>query len=117
MSINKDIIFSGMQPTGALHLGNYLGALKQWVELQNQHSAIFCIVDYHALTIKYNPREFPKRVLELAIDYLAAGLDPKKSIIFVHSQVPEHTELAWIFNTLTPLRDLGRMIHFKDKSR
>ena len=106
-----------MQPTGALHLGNYLGALKQWVDLQDKHPAIFCIVDYHAITIKYDPRDLPKKITELAIDYLAAGLDPDKSIIFVQSQVPEHTELAWIFNTLTPIGQLERMTQFKDKAK
>lgn len=117
MSTDKNIIFSGMQPTGALHLGNYLGALKQWVQLQNQHPSIFCIVDYHALTIKYDPRQLPKKITELAIDYLAAGLDPEKSIIFVQSHVAEHTELAWIFNTLASLGELERMTQFKDKAK
>lgn len=105
-----------MQPTGALHLGNYLGALKQWVELQHTYKSIFCIVDYHALTIPYQPKELPKRITELALDYLSAGLNPEKSIIFVQSHVPEHTELAWIFNTITPIGELERMTQFKEKS-
>ena len=105
-----------MQPTGSLHLGNYLGALKQWVDLQNEHSCIFCIVDYHAMTIDYQPKEMPNQIKELALDWLSAGIDPKKSIIFVQSQVPEHTELAWIFNTITPLGELERMTQFKEKS-
>ena len=105
-----------MQPTGALHLGNYLGALKQWVELQEDNDCIFCIVDYHAMTIDYNPKEMDEHITNLALDYLAAGLDPEKSIIFVQSQVPEHTELAWIFNTVTPLGELERMTQFKEKS-
>jgi tryptophanyl-tRNA synthetase len=112
----KNLIFSGMQPTGALHLGNYLGALKQWVELQEQYDSIFCIVDYHAMTIDYNPNDIDERITELALDYLAAGLDPEKSIIFVQSQIPEHTELGWIFNTVTPLGELERMTQFKEKS-
>lgn len=112
----KNLIFSGMQPTGALHLGNYLGALKQWVELQNRHRSIFCIVDYHAMTIPYRPKEMPKKIIELALDFLSAGLDPAKSIIFVQSHVPEHTELAWIFNTVTPIGELYRMTQFKEKS-
>ncbi|MBU2575868.1 tryptophan--tRNA ligase [Patescibacteria group bacterium] len=112
----KNLIFSGMQPTGALHLGNYLGALKQWVDLQDEHNCIFCIVDYHAMTIDYNPKKMPERITELALDYLAAGLDPEKSIIFIQSHVPEHTELAWIFNTITPLGELERMTQFKEKS-
>lgn len=114
--MTKNIIFSGMQPTGALHLGNYLGALKQWVELQNKYQSIFCIVDYHAITIPYQPKELKKRIFELALDYLSAGLDPQKAIIFVQSHVPEHTELAWIFNSITPLGELERMTQFKDKS-
>src|SRR3989338_1288898 len=112
----KNIIFSGMQPTGALHLGNYLGALKQWVELQDKYPCIFCVVDYHAITIPYQPKEMEKRIAELALDFLAAGLDPDKSIIFVQSQVPQCTELAWIFNTITPLGELERMTQFKEKS-
>jgi len=105
-----------MQPTGSLHLGNYLGALKQWVDLQETHSCIFCIVDYHAMTIEYNARQMRERIVELALDWLSAGLDPSKSIIFIQSQVPEHTELAWIFNTITPLGELERMTQFKEKS-
>jgi len=112
----KNLIFSGMQPTGPLHLGNYLGALKQWVSLQDKEKCIFCIVDYHAMTIDYQPKEMRARVTELALDYIAAGLDPEKSVIFVQSHVPEHTELAWIFNTITPLGELERMTQFKQKS-
>lgn len=114
--MQKNLIFSGMQPTGALHLGNYLGALKQWVELQTRHQSIFCIVDYHAMTIPYRPKEMPKKIIELALDFLSAGLDPQKSIIFVQSHVPEHTELGWIFNTVTPIGELYRMTQFKEKS-
>lgn len=112
----KNIIFSGMQPTGALHLGNYLGALKQWVELQDKYPCIFCIVDYHAITIPYQPKELEKKIADLALDFLSAGLNPEKAIIFVQSHVPEHTELAWIFNTITPLGELERMTQFKEKS-
>ncbi|MBI4122392.1 MAG: tryptophan--tRNA ligase [Parcubacteria group bacterium] len=110
-------IFSGIQPTGALHLGNYLGAIKQWVELQHEYASLFCIVDYHALTVPYDPRKLPDRVGELALDLLSCGLDPKKATIFVQSHVQEHTELGWIFNTLTPLGELERMTQFKDKSQ
>lgn len=116
MFMQKNLIFSGMQPTGALHLGNYLGALKQWVELQNRYQSIFCIVDYHAMTIPYRPKDMPKKIIELALDFLSAGLDPAKSIIFVQSHVPEHTELAWIFNTITLIGELYRMTQFKEKS-
>lgn len=109
-------IFSGMQPTGALHIGNYLGALKNWVTLQNEHACIFGIMDYHAMTIPYDPKELPLRVKNLALDYLAAGVDPDASIIMIQSHVPEHAELAWIFNTITPLGELERMTQYKEKS-
>jgi tryptophanyl-tRNA synthetase len=112
----QKLIYSGIQPTGDLHLGNYLGALKQWVELQEQYDAMYPIVDYHALTIPYNPKELPERIQELALDMLASGLDPEKAIIFVQSHVPEHTELAWIFNTITPMGELERMTQYKEKS-
>jgi len=110
-------IFSGIQPTGFIHIGNYLGALKQWVKLQDQGEAIFCVVDLHALTIDQDPKKYPEQVLNLAIDYLAIGMDPQKSILFVQSQVQEHTELTWIFNTLTPIGELNRMTQYKDKSK
>lgn len=114
--MSKNIIFSGIQPTGQLHLGNYLGAVKQWAELQYQYSSIFCIVDYHAMTVPYAPKELSKKIVELALDLLAAGLNSDKSIVFVQSHVAEHTELAWIFNTITPLGELERMTQFKEKS-
>ena len=90
-------IFSGMHPSGQLHIGNYLGALKNWVELQKKHHCVFGIVDYHAITTPFNPKQICKRIFKkLVLDYLAAGIDPKKSIVIVQSQIPEHTELAWI---------------------
>lgn len=110
-------IFSGIQPTGTLHIGNYLGAIKQWVDLQKKASCIFSIVDLHAITIPYNPKEMQKNILSAAMDYLAAGLDPKKCIIFVQSQVKEHTELAWFLETLTPMGELERMTQFKEKAQ
>jgi len=110
-------IFSGMRPSGQLHLGNYLGALKNWVKLQNEYESIFCIVDYHAITTPFEPKEMRKNILELAKNYLTAGIDPKKSILFVQSQVPEVTELTWILNSITPLGELNRMTQFKDKSK
>jgi tryptophanyl-tRNA synthetase len=110
-------IFSGMRPSGQLHLGNYLGALKNWVKLQETYESIFCIVDYHAITTPFEPKEMKKNILELAKNYLAAGVDPKKSILFVQSDVPEHTELTWILNSLTPIGELNRMTQFKDKSK
>ncbi len=109
-------VFSGIQPTGAIHIGNYLGAIKQWIELQKENECIFCIVDLHALTISYDVKAIKASILEKAIAYLAAGVDPKKSIIFVQSHVKEHTELAWLLNTVTPIGDLFRMTQFKEKS-
>jgi len=113
----KKRIFSGMQPSGEAHLGNYLGALRRWVKMQDEHDCLWCIVDQHAITAGGDPREIPGHVLDLAISYLAVGLDPEKSIIFVQSDVPEHTELAWLFNAVTPIGDLERMTQFKDKSQ
>lgn len=109
-------VFSGMQPTGEAHLGNYLGALRQWVSLQDRADCIYCIVDYHAITIPYEPASLRERTFEMAVQFLAAGLDPDRCTIFVQSDVPEHTELAWIFNTVTPLGELERMTQFKDKA-
>jgi len=110
-------VFSGMRPSGQLHLGNYLGALKNWVELQNEYESFFCIVDYHAITTPFEPKEMKKNVLELAKNYLAAGVNPQKSILFVQSTVPEHTELTWILNSIAPVGELNRMTQFKDKSK
>jgi tryptophanyl-tRNA synthetase len=109
-------VFSGIQPSGELHIGNYLGAVKNWVALQHEHESIFCIVNYHAITIAYEPADLRRRTREMAIGLLAAGLDPAKCVLFVQSDVPEHTELAWIFNTITPLGELERQVQFKDKS-
>ena len=113
----KKRIFSGMQPSGEAHLGNYLGALRRWVGMQEEYDCLWCIVDQHAITAGGNPADLPGHVLELAISYLAVGLDPEKAIIFVQSDVPEHTELAWLFNAVTPIGDLERMTQFKDKSQ
>jgi tryptophanyl-tRNA synthetase len=110
-------IFSGIQPTGTIHIGNYLGALKQWVELQEKNECIFCIVDLHALTIPYDPKKLQELILEKAIAYIAAGIDPEKSIVFVQSEVKEHAELAWLLNTVTPEGDLKRMTQYKEKSK
>ncbi|MFZ5559844.1 MAG: tryptophan--tRNA ligase, partial [Patescibacteria group bacterium] len=110
-------IFSGMRPSGQLHIGNYLGALKNWVELQKKNFSIFGIVDYHAITTPFNPKHLQKDVYNLVLDYLAAGIDPKKSIIIIQSHIPEHTELAWILSTLTPLGELERMTQFKEKAK
>ncbi|MEK7189291.1 MAG: tryptophan--tRNA ligase, partial [Patescibacteria group bacterium] len=113
----KNLIFSGIQPTGALHLGNYLGAVKQWTKLQEEYASMFCIVDYHALTVEYDPKKLPDKISDLALDLLACGIDPEKATLFVQSQVPEHTELGWIFNTITPIAELERMTQYKDKSK
>ncbi len=109
-------VFSGMQPTGEAHLGNYLGALRQWVKLQDEAECIYSVVDYHAITLEYEPRDMPRRVFDLAVSFRAAGLDPDKCTIFVQSDVPEHTELTWIFNTVAAVGDLERMTQYKEKS-
>ncbi len=112
----KSRIFSGIQPSGNLHLGNYLGAIKNWVEMQNDYDSIFCIVDLHAITVPQKPDELNKRILEVAKIYLASGIDPQKSIIFIQSHIKEHTELAWLLNTITKIPELEKMTQFKDKS-
>lgn len=114
----KPIVFSGIQPTGNLHIGNYLGAVKNWVELQNsgKYDCYFCIVDYHSLTGNMSADTRRKQTIGVAAELLAAGIDPKKSTLFVQSHVPEHTELGWIFNTVTPIAELERMTQYKDKS-
>ena len=109
-------IFSGIQPSGELHIGNYLGAVKNWVELQRSYESFFCVVDYHAITVPYEPGELRTRRREMIVSLLAAGLDPALATVFVQSMVPEHTELAWIFNTVTPLGELERQTQFKDKA-
>ncbi|MDP3957189.1 MAG: tryptophan--tRNA ligase, partial [bacterium] len=109
-------LFSGIQPSGNLHLGNYLGAIQNWVKLQDEYEAIFCVVDLHAITVPQDPAELRKKTLEIARVYLAAGIDPKRSTLFVQSHVKEHTELAWILNTITKNGDLTKMTQFKDKS-
>jgi tryptophanyl-tRNA synthetase len=114
----KPILVSGVQPTGKLHIGNYLGALKNFVELQNSgdYQCYFFIADLHSMTESYEPSEKRKQVLNLTADFLAAGIDPKKSVIFLQSLIPAHSELAWILNTITPMGELERMTQYKDKS-
>src|SRR5688572_28986958 len=114
----KETIVSGIRATGKLHVGNYLGALKQFVDLQNAgtHECFFFIADLHALTTPFDPKEISENTLQVAAEYLAAGIDPDKSTFFLQSQVSEHAELGWIFNCLTPLGELQRMTQFKDKS-
>jgi tryptophanyl-tRNA synthetase len=109
-------VFSGMQPTGNLHLGNYLGALTRWVEMQNTHDCLYCIVDMHAITLWQDPAELRAAIRSVTAAYLAAGLDPKRSIIFNQSQVSEHAELAWVFSCVARLGWLNRMTQFKEKA-
>ena len=111
-------IFSGMQPTGGLHIGNYSGALQGWVRLltQGSYDGLFCIVDAHAVTIEYVVKQMPARIMDTAIAYIAAGLDPERCTIFVQSDVPAHMELAWYLGSVTPMGDLSRMTQFKEKS-
>ena len=113
---DKKVIFSGIQPSGSLTLGNYLGALRNFVDLQDEYNCLYCIVDLHAITVQQEPKELRKNTLDVLALYLAAGLDPEKSIIFIQSHVPQHTELGWCLNTITPLGQLQRMTQFKDKS-
>lgn len=112
----KRKIFSGIQPSGNLHIGNYLGAIKNWVKMQDQFDSIFCVVDLHAITVPQDPEELKKKTIEVAKIYLAAGIDPKKSAIFVQSHVSEHAELAWILNTIAKISEMERMTQFKDKA-
>lgn len=114
-------VFSGIQPSGVIHIGNYLGAIKQWVSLQNDPpagggEAIFCVVDLHAITVPQDPKELRKNILSTTALYIACGINPEKSAIFVQSSRPEHSELAWILNCNTNLGELSRMTQFKDKS-
>lgn len=112
----KKRLFSGVQPSGRLHLGNYLGAIKEWVALQDEHDTLFCVVDLHAITVPQDPEELKKKTLEAAKMYMALGVDVGKSHIFVQSSVSAHTELAWILGTVARMSDLDKMTQFKDKS-
>ncbi len=109
-------VFSGMQPTGNLHLGNYLGAMLNWIRLQDTHECIYCVVDMHAITVWQDPEELNRAIRDVTAAYLACGVDPKRSIIFNQSQVGEHAELAWIFNCVARLGWLDRMTQFKEKA-
>ena len=114
--MKKQRAFSGVQPSGKLHIGNYLGAIKQFVALQHEYDSYYCVVDEHAITVPQDPKDLRANTLAIATAYLAAGIDPNKSVIFVQSHVPAHTELGWLLNTMTPLGELERMTQFKDKS-
>lgn len=109
-------IFSGIQPSGELHIGNYLGAVKNWVALQREIESFICIVNYHAITIPYEPADLKRRTHEMAVSLLAAGIDPGVATLFVQSAVPEHAELQWLLNAITPLGELERQTQFKEKS-
>jgi tryptophanyl-tRNA synthetase len=109
-------VFSGMQPTNTLHLGNYLGALTRWVEMQSSHECIYCIVDMHAITVFQDPADLKRSIREVTAAYIASGVDPARSIIFNQSQVPQHAELAWVFNCVARLGWLNRMTQFKEKA-
>jgi tryptophanyl-tRNA synthetase len=113
----KELCFSGIQPTNIVHIGNYIGALKQWTDIQHRFPCLFCIVDMHAITVPQNPEELRRNNLRLAATYMAVGLDPKRSHLFIQSEVAEHAELAWILGTLTKLAELERMTQFKDKAK
>ncbi len=112
----KELVFSGVQPTGNLHLGNYLGAIKRFVSLQDTHDCIYCVVDMHAITVPQDPKDLVRQIREVTAAFLAAGIDPKRHIVFNQSQVPEHAELAWVFNCVARLGWLNRMTQFKDKA-
>src|SRR6185436_15028603 len=113
----KKRIFSGAQPTGQLHIGNYLGALKNWVALQDEYESFYCIVNLHAITLPQDPKTLRQKTLDLARIYLAAGIDPEKSTVFIQSDVPEHTELTWVLSSIARMGELERMTQFKDKAR
>jgi tryptophanyl-tRNA synthetase len=118
MEVAMKRLFSGIQPTGSLHIGNYLGAIKNWVSLQTEYDALYCIVDLHAITVDYDPTTLQDRIRELATVLLACGIDaPDKATLFVQSHVPEHSELTWFLNTVTPMAELQRMTQFKSKAQ
>ena len=110
-------IFSGIQPSGDIHIGNYVGAIRNWVQLVDRYECIYCVVDYHAITIEYELDSMQQRILDTATILVACGLTPDKCIVSVQSHIPEHTELAWIFNCITPVGELERMTQFKEKGR
>lgn len=113
--MERQTVFSGLQPTGNVHLGNYLGALRNWVRLQDTYDSVYCVVDLHAITVDYDPKQFEQERIEAAKVLLAVGIDPDKSLFYFQSQVPQHAELAWILGTMTPTGVLNRMTQYKDK--
>ena len=109
-------IFSGVRPSGSIHIGNYLGAIKNWLALQDNNDCFFCIVDLHAITTPFEPEQLRKDIISLAALYLSLGLDPKKACLFIQSEIPEHTELAWLLGSIAPMGELSRMTQYKEKS-
>ena len=116
MSRFQERVFSGVQPTGTLHLGNYLGAIKNFVELQNKYNCVYCVVDQHAITVDQDPKKLKANILEVLASFIAAGVDYKKQIIFQQSSVAAHSQLAWVFNCVSRIGWLNRMTQFKDKA-
>ena len=116
MEKNKKVIFSGIQPSGALHLGNYLGALRNWVAMQDEYDCVYCVVDEHAITVRQDPAALRRQTIELFAQLVACGIDPEKSILFIQSHVPAHAELGWVLDCYTMFVELSRMTQFKDKS-
>lgn len=114
--MTKKRVLSCIQPTGDIHLGNYFGAVKNWVSLQDKYECVFGVVDLHAMTVPYNPKELKANTMRMVIELLACGIDPEKSVLFIQSMIPQHTELAWVFNCVTSYGELSRMTQFKDKS-
>ncbi|MCL1078600.1 tryptophan--tRNA ligase [Parashewanella spongiae] len=115
--MTKPIVLSGAQPSGELTIGNYMGALRQWVSMQDSHDCLYCVVDLHAITVRQDPQELRTACLDTLALYLACGVDPKKSTVFIQSQVPQHTQLGWALNCYTQMGELNRMTQFKDKSQ
>ncbi|KEY90538.1 tryptophanyl-tRNA synthetase [Candidatus Photodesmus katoptron] len=115
--MKKSIVLSGIQPSGKLSIGNYLGALRQWIEMQDNYNCQYCIVDLHAISIRKNPKELNKNIFDTLAICLSSGIDPKKSSLFIQSHIPEHTQLSWLLNCYTQIGELKRMTQFKDKSQ
>jgi tryptophanyl-tRNA synthetase len=111
----KELVFSGVQPTGNLHLGNYLGAIKRFVAMQDTHDCIYCVVDMHAITVWQNPADLKRQIREVTAAFIAAGIDPKKHIVFNQSQVSQHAELAWVFNCVARIGWMNRMTQFRKR--
>lgn len=117
LEVNKKVIFSGIKPSGDLTLGNYLGAIKNWVKLQEEYECYFCVVDLHAITVKQEPKDLRKRTLEILAIYIASGIDPEKNTLFIQSHVPAHSEASWLLTCSTYMGELSRMTQYKDKSK